>query len=77
MTELHEIGNAGPVQPVTGLAFHSEWVDCPSCQKRQKTNINKVPSEATRYVLTSFILPPQRAPPRDLVANMLRCSEGN
>lgn len=59
--ELREVGNAGPVKPVTALAFHPEWVDCPFCEKRQRTDVKQIPSETTRqtkfnYAMGSFPL---------------------
>lgn len=50
MAELQEVGNAGLVRPTNGLAFGPEWVDCPNCRKRQKTQVSKMPSEHSKYV---------------------------
>ena len=46
--ELKEVGNAGLVRPANGLGLQPDWVDCPNCERRQKTQVHKIPSEATR-----------------------------
>lgn len=47
-TEMQEIGNAGLVKPTYGLGFSPDFIDCPSCRRRQMTQVTMVPSEKTR-----------------------------
>ena len=47
--QLEEVRNAGPVRLPNDLGFTPDWVDCPTCGRRRRTKIIKVPSEHTRY----------------------------
>ena len=49
------IGAMGRVRPTDGLGQTSDWVDCPTCEKRRKTIVTRIPSEGTRYVSVPLI----------------------
>ena len=48
LEEVEEVGNAAPVRLPNELGFGPDWVDCPTCGKRRRTKIIKVPSDHTR-----------------------------
>lgn len=53
MNEPREVGNAGLVRPTNGLGLEPDWIDCPNCNLRRKTEVVGKPSEHTTYVTYS------------------------
>lgn len=53
---MQEIGNAGLVKPTYGLGFSPDFIDCPSCRRRQMTQVTMVPSEKTRQAKISYCI---------------------